>query len=447
MAVPVEEHLNSLLAAYQYAEKIYNQTVTDAVAAEIRRNEAERFKIDTFEMLRKAREKFGTLGNETSINESKQSVSENELPELKKEGNHSSVSTVDRTKKRTRKHPAKTENDFSLGPISQPMHSLSVPKNEPSLPLFPLTSQELRPPRSPDKQTITGQLLPKVGPVSPPSSPVRVKGTSEEKPMLSRSPLPAADQEMLSPRRAIRAMIAEAKALKGVLPEVPPISAVERSNEKPVTHPPAAQSSDVVKSGTPTPTRQRRLEPHTRKKPHGVVVALRAFSQPKPTLQITKGRSREWLEKNFNYQAFGLVKKFYDASFGTKTNEKAQKVTVRTIVLTDEWDELATDTSMTQEMYVLKGAGENSGSVDLAQRDRAAHALVDPPQSLPIALFFAPKKTLNSSDLYYVGHWKVVGGKVLDPPEMMNGQFRQAVAKFAFAGVDKNIVDTFNAGI
>ena len=94
MAVPVEEHLNSLLAAFQYAEKIYNQTVTDAVAAEIRRNEAERFKIDTFEMLRKAREKFGTLGNETSINESKQSVSENELPELKKEGNHSSRNYV-----------------------------------------------------------------------------------------------------------------------------------------------------------------------------------------------------------------------------------------------------------------------------------------------------------------------------------------------------------------
>jgi hypothetical protein len=448
VTVTVDEHLNSLLAVYQYAEKIYCQMVSDVVAAEIRRNEAEMFKIDAFEMLQKAREKFGTLGTETSSEESKQSMSQNEQSELKLNGS-SSVSAIDRTKKRIRKHPAKTENDVSRSPISQPVHSPSAPKIGPSLvspkfPLLPLTNQDLLPPRSPNKETITGELLPKVGPVSPTSSPLRTKRTFEEKPMLSRSPLSAADQEMLSPRKSIRAMIAEAKAQKGALPGVPPIGAGESNNEKPETNPPAALSADIVISETPTPTHERRMEPHTRKKPRGVVVALKAYSQPKPTLEITRGRSREWLENNFNYEAFGLVKKFYEASFGTKTNERAQKVTVRTIVLTDEWNDLAKDTSMIQEMYVVKGTGENSGSVGPAQRDRAAHALVDPPQSLPIALFFAPKKALKTSDIFYVGHWKVVDGNVLDPPEMMNGQLRQTIVKLSFAGVDKNIVDTFN---
>jgi hypothetical protein len=102
---------------------------------------------------------------------------------------------------------------------------------------------------------------------------------------------------------------------------------------------------------------------------------------------------------------------------------------------------------MIQEMYVIKGTGENNGGGSPGQRDRAAHALVDPPQALPIALFFAPKKTLNTSDIYYVGHWKVVDGKVLDPVELVNGHLRHTMAKLAFAGVDRNIVGAFNRDV
>lgn len=278
---------------------------------------------------------------------------------------------------------------------------------------------------------------------TPPPSPSMSKRSLDDRPVLGRSPLSEADQKLLSPRIPIRKIIAESNsgAVKG-LPPPPPVTPKESPGKVMIdSHVVVQPSASVPDTTLPNKAGPSTITPRTRKK---TVVALRAYSQPKPTLQITSGRSREWLEKNFNYEAFGLVKRFYQASFGTKTNEKTQKVTVRTILLTDEWNDLAKDTRMVQEMYVLKGTGESSNGLFPGQRDRAAHALVDPLQSLPIALFFSPKKALNTSDIYYVGHWKVVDGKVLDPPEMMNGQLRQTVAKFVFAGVDKNIVDAFN---
>ena len=57
--ISASEYLNSLLAAYQTAEKHYSQAVTDLVAAEIRRDEAKTAKEEALIRLENARAKYG----------------------------------------------------------------------------------------------------------------------------------------------------------------------------------------------------------------------------------------------------------------------------------------------------------------------------------------------------------------------------------------------------
>jgi len=125
------------------------------------------------------------------------------------------------------------------------------------------------------------------------------------------------------------------------------------------------------------------------------------------------------------------------------TNEKTKEISVHTIVLNDEWNELVTDTSEIQEMYIGKSSDPNAKP---SSRDRAALALVKPPQREPIALFFAPKKAQGSNDIHYGGHWKVVDGKMLAPPRAVKGQLRQCLVKFQFVGVSQAIVNALNNG-
>lgn len=176
----------------------------------------------------------------------------------------------------------------------------------------------------------------------------------------------------------------------------------------------------------------------------GAVPLLLALDEIKSVLTISQGRNRDWFDKNFDCEAHGIVKKFYQATFSTKTSEKTKKVTVKTIVLNDEWNDLVTDTSQIQEMYIGKSPDND---VKPTFRDRAAEALVNPPQQDPIALFFAPKHSLNTNEIYYGGHWKVVDGEMLQPPRLVKGQLQQCLARFAFVGIDRHIVEAINKGI
>ena len=158
-------------------------------------------------------------------------------------------------------------------------------------------------------------------------------------------------------------------------------------------------------------------------------------------LEICKGRSRDWYDSNFDCESHGLVKKFYQAAFGTKTNEKTKEVSVITIVLNDDWNDLVTTTGEIQEMYIGKSPDPNAKPT---LRDRAAEALVLPPQRDPVGIFFAPKKSKGTNEIFYGGHWKVIDGKMLKPPRAVKGQQRQCHAKFEFVGVDKSIVNAIN---
>eukprot|EP00339_Tiarina_fusa_P027502 CAMPEP_0117033486 /NCGR_PEP_ID=MMETSP0472-20121206/23919_1 /TAXON_ID=693140 ORGANISM="Tiarina fusus, Strain LIS" /NCGR_SAMPLE_ID=MMETSP0472 /ASSEMBLY_ACC=CAM_ASM_000603 /LENGTH=315 /DNA_ID=CAMNT_0004742409 /DNA_START=56 /DNA_END=999 /DNA_ORIENTATION=- len=163
-----------------------------------------------------------------------------------------------------------------------------------------------------------------------------------------------------------------------------------------------------------------------KRKPSNIAAGpFQPLPAPTSVLEICKGRSRDWFDSNFDCESVGLVRKFYQASFGTKTHEKTKKVSVFTIVLNDDWNDLVSNTSEVQEMYIGKNPSPN-GKPNL--RDRAAEALVKPPQREPVALFFAPKNSRGTSDIFYGGHWKVVDGKMLVPPRAVKGQDRQCLA-------------------
>lgn len=454
--VPANEHLSALLATYQYAEKMFSQLVAEVVAAEMRRDEAEKFKIEAFKRLQKARERYNA--DATTHDMAQGNYTEGKLQNL---AGHSHNMEID-PKRDTRKQQVNQDisrndpvhsNGGRRSPKSSPRRNSENIQSSPVLPKepsIPAADQELLSPRKPIKQTIAQEARGNKGPRSPTSPSNKDKKSKVEFPTHVKSPITPADQEILSPRRSIRATIAESNAAKTVPPE-PPISPFETNGERRATFSPDTRASAVGSESNrgAGSSHDRAQKEGSRRKNRSIVVSLKAYKEPKPTLQISRGRSREWLDENVDYEAFGLVKNFYQAAFGTKTNEKAQRITTRTIVLSDETNDLVSDTGKIQEMYVVKNTNDTSDGTEgtLSQRNRAAHALVDPPQSHPFALFFAPKKTLSTSDIYYVGHWKVQDGKILDPPEMVNGYLRQAMAKFSFAGVDKNIVDAFNRDV
>jgi hypothetical protein len=161
-----------------------------------------------------------------------------------------------------------------------------------------------------------------------------------------------------------------------------------------------------------------------------------------PVLDICKGRSREWYEENLDCESLGLVKRFYQAALGTKTHAASNQIYISSVLLNDEWNDLATNTSEVQELYI--GVSTNSDGKETL-RDRAARALVQPPQKEPLAIFFAPKNELGTDNVYYGGHWKVVAGNMFEPPLVMKGEPRQCLVKLVFSGVDPEIVKAVNA--
>lgn len=162
-----------------------------------------------------------------------------------------------------------------------------------------------------------------------------------------------------------------------------------------------------------------------------------------PVLEICKGRSSEWYESNIDCATFGLVKRFYQAALGTKTSSATNKVFISSILLDDEWNDLIGKTSQVQELYI--GTSSSSDGKETL-RDRAARALVQPPQKEPIALFFAPRNKLDTDKVYYGGHWKVIAGHMLEPPQTVKGQPRQCLVKFVFSGIESNLVKAINDG-
>jgi hypothetical protein len=337
--IPASEYINSLLTAYQYAEKIYSQAVSDVVAAEIRRDEAKKARDELFVRLENAREKY------TSDGTSPNNTSPNDTP--------------------PREHVRKNSDGGGRRKLT--------PQNQ-------------------SKRKITiRETIEKTMPAEAPRTPTSTEEKVEESPLASTTNI--SPDILLSPtagsKKAPRIFLSPGSA------------------------------------GTPRKRASR-------------FVTLMPLVDAKPVLDIAPGRTREWYEKNFDCDSCGLVKKFYLAAFGTKTNEKTQTVTVRTVVLNDEWNELATDTSQIQEMYIGKSK-EKDGKPN--PRDKAAEALVSPPQKEPIAIFFAPKKSQDTSLVFYGGHWKVIDGEMLNPPRAVKGQTRQWLVKFAFVGVDRLILE------
>ena len=151
---------------------------------------------------------------------------------------------------------------------------------------------------------------------------------------------------------------------------------------------------------------------------HRRSISLDAKNMDFPVLGICKGRSREWYEANFDAESLGLAKRFYLAALGTKIHAATNQVYISSVLLNDEWNTMVTTTSEVQELYI--GVSNTSDGKETL-RDRAARALVQPPQKEPVAIFYAPKNTRQTDDIYYGGHWKVVAGNMLEPPRVVKG--------------------------
>lgn len=163
-----------------------------------------------------------------------------------------------------------------------------------------------------------------------------------------------------------------------------------------------------------------------------------------PVLDICKGRSREWYEANLDSESLGLVKTFYKAALGTKTKKNTDHILVSSVLLNDEWNDIVKTTGQVQELYIGTSAHSEDGKTSL--RDRAARALIQPPQKDSLAIFFAPKNNLGTDNVYYGGHWKVVAGNMFEPPQVVKGHPRQCLVKFMFTGIDPDIVKAINEG-
>lgn len=397
--IPASEYINSLLTAYQYGEKIYSQAVSDVIAAEVRRDEARKARDELLVRLENAREKYSPDGSSPKTSDTALPRANNTTPPRGRAGKISNGAV-----RRKQAPQPQIKNTIANAGGNEKI----VPAEGPKTPTRPL-------------QQVEAPYVAATSTLSPPFTP--------------------------SGRKSIKKTIASLEANeKGIPAEAPksPAKPKQKEEASPVpTTPTPPISSDILMSPTAGSKKPPRifLSPGTPRKRSSRFVTLTPLEDTKPILDIAPGRTREWYEKNFDCDSCGLVKNFYKAAFGTKTNEKTQKVTVRTVVMNDEWNELVTDTSQIQEMYIGKRA-DKDGKPN--PRDKAAEALVSPPQKEPIAFFFAPKKSQDTSLVFYGGHWKVIDGKMLNPPRAVNGQMRQCLVKFAFVGVDRLILEALD---
>jgi hypothetical protein len=174
---------------------------------------------------------------------------------------------------------------------------------------------------------------------------------------------------------------------------------------------------------------------------------------PQPVLNLCKGRTREWCEKHLDCDSLGLVRHFYKATFGTRTNPDTKKMIVSTIVVSDEWNDFVQTTGEVQVLCIGKSLSADTrsaiireGSLSLVPslREKAAEALAEP-QKESIALFFAPVKRYGH--IYYVGHWKVKLGEMMNLPKVVKGEptGRQYWILFEFVGLNPAIIQAMNS--
>lgn len=337
--ISASEYLNSLLLAYQSAQKVHGQAVADVVAAEIRRDEAQKAMEEALSRLEAAREKYSSNGSGSN----------------------------------------------GAGGITTPVQGIQRKKS----------------------------------------------GDQGRKKNVSRQPS----------KRAVNKSDSFAKKGGGTkkTQDIPTLDKESGQSEVPMPPSPPVDSTSSIRMRRTNSKRAPKI--FTGQGQHSKAGVLTPLSDATNVLEIAKGRTRDWYDKNFDCEVAGLVKRFYRGAFGTKMHEKTSKVTVKTIVLSDEWNDLVNDTSQIQEMYIGTNPEKDSKPT---MRDRAAEALVAPPQKEPIALFFAPRNSNGSTEIFYGGHWTVVDGKMLNPPRAVKGQPRQCLAKFAFAGVDASLVEALN---
>jgi hypothetical protein len=145
-----------------------------------------------------------------------------------------------------------------------------------------------------------------------------------------------------------------------------------------------------------------------------------------PTFRISDGRTREQLNKSVDVVRCLSGSKFSQGSFGTQTiNQGTTKITF--LVLNDEWNELVTCYTAQQMLYV--GAGPN--------KKRFGLALAESGEAIPF--FHAPKKSKNTRDIFYVGHWKSVSYREYDPPLDFMGKPRQTLIALQFVRYDETL--------
>jgi len=219
------------------------------------------------------------------------------------------------------------------------------------------------------------------------------------------------------------------------LPKQPPLS----TTSSPTTSPKEKVTNDIPSLFSPTPS-----APGSKKSLKKLLASKKVeyskLDASTKLLEIATGRTAEWMQQNLNCDRLGLVKNFFHASFGTRTSDKTQKVRVFTLVINDESNDIVSTCGEVMDFYISSGNNPSKPSL----RDRAAEALVTPPQKEPVAMFAAPKSSLQTSDIYYIGHWKVIDGERLNPPKMVKGQPKQTLVKFQFVGVNPALIQAMN---
>ena len=392
--------LNSMLVAFQEAQTRYTDSVAAVVEAEIRRDEAKRLKDEAYSRLEEARAKYssGALLNG------------GKSPTPQKQTLNNFMSNSSPKRQPTPTTPKRSPNKMALVKVEEDQNKKvekSVDDNgkvEQSEkrhrhPAKPVPSSLLSPTSS--HGTNTDRLT-----RSTPVKNERPTEKEEEKHNNFKSP---AKESFKSPTKL--KVIRSPKAGSARAPKI------MRGIKPPLVE-------DIWDSSSSQP----KLEP---------------LPSPKRILEISKGRTRDWLDEHLNCDQIGLVRKFYQASFGTRTNQETNELSVSTLLLNDESCDLVKDTSEIQEFYIAKSANTNNNNNNNNNvptlRDKAAFALAAP-QKEPIALFFALRKGPGKGNIYYGGHWTVIFGEMIDPPQVIKGQPRLCLLKFEFVGVDQNVV-------
>ncbi|KAL3941514.1 MAG: hypothetical protein SGBAC_004132 [Bacillariaceae sp.] len=426
--VPAREHLKTLIEFYHAIEKLHREAEADVVFAKKRRDEARTMKTEAWDRLAEARNKYDITDLDFPV-----------------------TSPIPQRESSRRLIKKAVIRKSSLRPQEGETSPYPPPPADDEGNLSEDVSPSRRDPLH--KETEVNHKLKKLEPI--PNFVEQGSGTPGT-PQNSRKskmdPFPNSVEQGLStpgnpqrPRQSKMVPIHDSAGRGSGTPGTP-----QRTRKSKMVPIPKLAEQGLSTPGTPQRSRKSTKKlvgsPAGRKSTlgnsmHRKTIPLDSKDIDLPILSICKGRSRDWYEANLDSESLGLAKRFYHAALGTKTRASTNQVHISSVLLNDEWNAMATNTSEVQELYI--GVSNTSDGKETL-RDRAARALVQPPQREPVAIFFAPKKTRNTDDVYYGGHWRVVAGSMLEPPHVINGMPRQCLAKFIFCGVNPDIVKAVN---